>query len=64
MSWEIRVRHGAGSLGVQHVVDDVEDAVGDEDVGVEELGTVDVDVVAGVADRDVVALLGGPCCAV
>ena len=64
MSREIGVGHGAGTLGVQHVVDDVKDAVGEEDVGVEELGAVDVDVVAGVADGDVVALLGGPSCAV
>lgn len=44
---------------IQHVVNDVQDTVGEEDIGVEELGGVDVDVVSGVEDGDVTAILGG-----
>ena len=46
----------SGSLRVEHVVNHVDDAVGDQDVGLQELGRVDVHVVSGVQDGDVLAL--------
>lgn len=53
---DCRVWLRAGTLRVEHVVDYVDDAVGDQDVGLQELGRVDVNVVPGVQDGDVLAL--------
>jgi len=53
-----RVGLGAGALGVQHVVDHVDDAVSDQDVGLQQLGAVDVDIVPRVQHREVLALGG------
>lgn len=49
----------AWALRVQHVVDDVDDAVGAEEVCLDDCRGVDVEAVAAVEDGDVSALLGG-----
>lgn len=49
---DLGVGGDGGGVGVEDVGDEVQDAVGDEDVGLDELGRVDVDVVAVLADED------------
>lgn len=58
MRSDIRVGHSAWSLGVQDVINNVQNTICDQDIWVDELRTVDVYVVSGVEDGNVLALLG------
>lgn len=53
----MRVGNRTWPLWIQYIVDNVYDAISNQDVGGEELGRVDVDVVSGVEDGNVCSVL-------
>lgn len=61
---EIRVRHSACTLWVKHIINNMQHAIRKQNIRSKKLTRTHEDIIARMADRDVISLFRSPCRAV